>query len=317
MNLSDLSLRDIEAVVAVADSRHFGRAAESLRVAQPTLSAQVRKVERLLGVEVFERTGRSFLVTPEGERLLPLMRDLLTRARSMADEARAREGAEAAPLRVGVIPTLGPYVVPHVLGRGRRGPALAISEHTTGILLQRLREGAIDVAMISLPAAHETLETLTLFDEPFALVMPRGHALARAARLGPSMLSASEMVLLEEGHCLRDQSLALCNRRGGSSPRLVTTSLETLKYLVAAGEGYSLLPLLSTRLSSELAALVEVRRFDEGAPSRRIVLCSRSTSARGAEIAGLGAWIADRVRPVLAEFAARADRATARRRRAT
>ncbi len=296
MNLADLSIRDLEAIVAVADAGHFGRAALSLGIAQPTLSAQVRKAELLLGVELFERTGRRFLITSAGERLLPLVRDLIARARALASEAAA--GTSAAPLKLGVIPTLGPYLVPHLLARNpgtHAVPPLVISEQQTAILNQQLRDGTIDAALLSIPLQADGVRELPLFDEPFVLVVPRGHHLASIPRLVPSSLSAADMVLLEEGHCLRDQALAVCGYRGGDRPRVVAASLETLKYLVGAGEGYSLLPALSCRLTPELGQLVEVRQFDDRTPSRRIGICVRASFPRLADVEALAAFVRERV----------------------
>lgn len=301
MNLSDLSIKDLEAIVTVADAGHFGRAAETLVIAQPTLSAQVKKVETILGVELFERTGRSFLVTPIGQRMLQMSRDLLIRARSLAAEAAAADH-DHAPLSIGIIPTLGPYLMPHLLSRkGKRTsiPPLNISEHTTGVLMQQLRDGAIDAAIVSIPVQHESVRERPIFDEPFRLVVPKGHHLATTPRLAPSSLIAREMVLLEEGHCLRDQAMAVCRAKGSAKPRVVAASLETLKYLVAAGEGYSLLPLLSCRLTPELKALVEVRAFDDRTPYRRVGICSRISFARSKALDALAELI--RVR-VLAAF---------------
>jgi len=297
MSVNDLLLRDMAAVVAVADHGHFGRAAASLRIAQPTLSAQVRKVERVLGATIFERTGRSFLITPDGRRVLPTLRELLgTAARLRPRGASEREGAPArhAPLRLGVIPTLGPYLMPHLLvplRRERPDIDLEIGERTTSALVEGLLSGELDAAILSLPLRHASLATMPLFDEPFQLLAPRGHALLGAARLTPARLRANEMVLLEEGHCLREQTIAVCSRRGGSQPRVVTTSLETLKYLVAGGAGYSLLPQLACDLAPGLDAIVALRRFDERPPARRIVLCFRRSVPRRTEVTALGAFI--------------------------
>jgi LysR family hydrogen peroxide-inducible transcriptional activator len=286
MDLGGLALRDVAAVVAVAEHGHFGRAAESLRIAQPTLSAQVAKAERVLGATLFERTGRSFLISPAGERALPLMRELLAVAQRLHDAAGggARDQAGRQPFRLGVIPTLGPYLMPHLLPGLRSSasvPSVEIVEAPTARLVESLRDGGLDAALLSLPLRHEALSAIPLFDEPFRLLAPKRSPLLSLPRLSPGRLRASEMVLLEEGHCLRDQALSVCGRRGGSTPRLVTTSLETLKYLVAStGDGYSLLPALACELPGGLGELLGVRAFDERPPSRRIALCLRRTSPR-------------------------------------
>lgn len=317
MSTGDLLFRDVAAAVAVAQYGHFGRAAESLRVPQPTLSAQVRKVERALGAALFERTGRSFLVTPEGARLLPLLRRVLADAEVLDRAAPGSTGATAfgrgprtpgiaagadvrathcaAPaLRVGVIPTLGPHLMPHLLsllGRRRESWTIEISELPTARLLEGLHDGSLDAALVSLPVQRPALEAIPLFDEPFRLIAPRGHELLAAERLAPSRLRVDEMILLEEGHCLREQAIALCSRRGGVTPRVVTTSLETLKYLVAAGNGYSLLPELACALSADLKRLVGLRAFDDRPPVRRIALVLRRTLPRRADAVELAHFI--------------------------
>lgn len=316
MRTGDLLFRDVAAAVAVAQHGHFGRAAESLRVPQPTLSAQVRKVERALGAALFERTGRSFLVTPEGARLLPLLRQVQADAEALDRAAPGAAGAavrgrgrltvagaatgpgasdrDAPPLRVGVIPTLGPHLMPHLLallGRRRRPWTLEIIEQPTARLLDGLHDGSLDAALVSLPVQRPSLDVMPLFDEPFRLIAPRGHDLLAVERLAPSRLMVGEMILLEEGHCLREQAIALCSRRGGVTPRVVTTSLETLKYLVAAGHGYSLLPELACALTADLKRLVGLRSFDERPPARRIALVFRRTLPRRADAVELAHFI--------------------------
>lgn len=289
----DLSLAELHAAVAVANTGHFGRAAENLRIPQPTLSARIRRVETALSTQLFERTGRRFFITPEGERILPLIRALLADADALtasADSASKR----ASPLRLGVIPTLGPYLMPHLLLPLRRHePALALSitERRTARLLESLKDGTIDAAILSLPLKADALASIPLFDEPFRLIAARGSQILSCRSLAPGGMCACDMVLLEEGHCLRQQTLDLCGKRGGTSPRLVTASIETLKYLVAAGEGYSLLPHLACDLPGPLSELLDVREFDEAPPVRRIALCFRRTLARRSDVHRLAEFI--------------------------
>jgi LysR family hydrogen peroxide-inducible transcriptional activator len=295
MDAQDLSLHDLRAVLMVAEHGHFGRAAAALRLAQPTLSAQVQKVERALGATLFERSARRFLITPDGERLLPLVRELLAAAERLRVGALERgEGKDLPALRLGIIPTLGPYFVPHLLlplKRSGKRLQLSISEKTTGELIVALREGALDAALLSLPVRSDALESIALFDEPFRLVAPRESDIVGVKRLAPSRMSACDMVLLEDGHCLRDQAIAVCGKRGGVSPLIVTTSLETLKYLVAAGSGYSLLPALACELPRALAELVTLRDFDEKPPSRRIGLCFRKSLANRGQVKELAEFV--------------------------
>lgn len=301
MDANDLSLPDLRAVIAVAAHRHFGRAAEALRLAQPTLSAQVKKVERALGGVLFERSARRFLVTEGGERLLPLMREVVAAAERLAHSAA--DGADAEPartLRLGVIPTLGPYLMPHLLlpyRRERKGSTLAIVEQTTVELLAALLDGTLDAAILSLPLRHDSIATIPLFNEPFRLIAPRGAPVLDLSPLLSAKLRADDMVLLAEGHCLREQSIAACGKRGGSTPRVVTASLETLKYLVASGGGYSLLPLLASDLPKGLAELVQVRRFDDREPARKIALCFRRSFPRRDALADFADFVRSHVPP--------------------
>ncbi len=294
MDTHDLSLCDLRAVAAVASLGHFGRAADALRLSQPTLSARVQKVERAMGVTLFERAARRFLITPEGQRLLPLLRETLLAADKLHAAAAKNPNAALSTLRLGVIPTLGPYLMPHLLlplRRNLKSLTLTITEQTTAHLIEALLDGTLDAALLSLPLKHDSLEALPLFEESFRLVAPRGSSIAAIDRLVPSRLCACDMVLLEEGHCLRDQAIAVCSKKGGVSPRMVTTSLETLKYLVASGSGYSLLPALACSLSPGLAQLVQIRDFDEHAPSRHIGLCFRKSLAHRIPVVTLATFI--------------------------
>ncbi len=315
MNLTDLSFRDLAAARAVAEHRHFGRAAEALRIAQPTLTAQIQKIERSLGVRLFERSGRRFIVTPEGQRLMPIVRDLIAGAERLRSSA-AETSDTSSPLRVGIIPTLAPYIMPYLLisnstnpssgvpaGRATLvrhraalpAPAFDVTEQTTPSLVRALIDGTIDAALLSLPVRTESLDTVPLFVEPFLLIAPKGCELLSQSRLSPSRLCVRDMVLLDEGHCLRDQALAVCAKRRGTTPRLIATSLETLKYVVASSKGYSLIPRLASDLVPALRPLVGVRDFDERAPSRLIGLCFRHGASRRAEVQSLASHIKGRM----------------------
>lgn len=295
MSTDNLAFHDLRAVAAVASHQHFGRAAQALRIPQPTLSAQVQKVERALGVPLFERTNRRFYITAHGERLLPLIGESLAAADRLTGEAA---GGSLRPFRLGVIPTLGPYLVPHLLFPLQKShntpaapPTLDFSEHTTPRLLEELAQGHIDAALLSIPVKGDPLATIPLFVEPFRLIAHTRSDIAKARPLAPSRLAACDMVLLEEGHCLRDQAIAVCSRRGGTSPRTTTASLETLKYLVAAGNGYSLLPALASQIPAALSKLVVIRDFDERPPTRRIGLCFRRSMTRQRDAARLADFI--------------------------
>jgi len=304
----DCSLRELHAVSCVAAEANFGRAARRLGLAQATLSGQVRKVEDALGARLFERRGRRFLVTDEGRALLPRIDGLLAAAGVLADESRRLAAVELRPLRVGVIPTLGPYLVPHLLGHAGAGATAAarraapaelpfeVSEQRTAELLELLSAGTIDAAILAPSGREPGLVFEPLFTEPFRLLARRGSAILGVKRLVPQCLDAHEMVLLEEGHCMRDHALAICHAGGGDEPKLAAASIETLKYLVASGAGYSLLPALASSIPKELETVLELRAFDGLGPSRHVAIVARTGFARFEEVRRLAAWIREAVR---------------------
>ncbi|MCK8785158.1 LysR substrate-binding domain-containing protein [Roseomonas sp. NAR14] len=284
-NLAGLSLRDLEYAVAVGELRHFGRAAERCGVSQSALSEQVRKLEGLLGCPLFERTKRRVEPTPEGSRLLRQAEEVLRGARALLDAARLEAEPLSGELRIGVIPTLGPYYVPAMLRTMReRFPRLRLQlqEAATQALLDQLRHGELDLLLLALPTGGEGLLAEPLFFEPFMLACPATHPLAGATPARVRDLPGEELLLLEEGHCLRDQALSLC--RAGHLDRHArqATSLEMLRHMVGAGEGYSLLPALATG-HGDMGGLVAYRKLAEPAAGRRIGLVWRRSAPRESE----------------------------------
>lgn len=246
MILSGLSFRDIEYCVAVADTRSFSRAAETCGVSQPTLSVQVGKLERRLSLQLFERSKPHVLLTGPGTGAIEQMRTILREARTLEALAARATVPFAGRLRLSAIATLGPYVFPHILPGLRRKLdriTLVLSEGLTHQLLESLRAGELDAVLMSLPHASSTLVGAPLFAERFLLACPDGHGACRGGRTGWQALPPEQRLLLEDGHCLRDQALFMCDD-GGSTARH-GTSLETLKYMVAAGEGCTLMPSLA------------------------------------------------------------------------
>lgn len=239
--LAGLSLRDIEYVVAVDDLRNFSRAAERCGVSQAGLSEQVRKLEQLLNVTLFERSRRHVVPTPDGERLLALGRDVLAAARNMLEVARAQTGPMEGSLRLGVIPTLGPYYIPGLLPRLRETyPALnlRLREGMTDTLIKALRNNELDLALMALPVTSEALESIPLFDEKFLAVFPSTHELATKTGISLDDLGRQDLLLLEDGHCLRDQALSICPTFQRDSVRedqpSLAASLEMLWYMIGA-----------------------------------------------------------------------------------
>ena len=287
--LAGLSLRDLEYAAAVDRLRHFGRAAAACNVSQAGLSEQVRKLEDLLGVRLFERGNRRVAPTAQGAVLLRQIERVLMEARGVLDLAQA--GARSAgtldgALRVGAIATVGPYYLPYLLQQTRAAfPALALqlTEGQTLPLLESLRRSALDAVLAALPVPGDGLAAAPLFFEPFLLVCPVGHPLADRPTVTVEDLDSADLMLLEEGHCLRDQALALCS---GGAHRRQATSLETLWHMIAAGEGVSLLPALSTAGRGGLSELVSVRPL-AGEEGRTVALVWRRTDPRGAQFEAL------------------------------
>jgi len=284
MNMSGLSLRDLEYVVAIADNGGFVRAAEHCRVAQPSLSAQVRKLESFLGIAIFERTTRRVIITAEGKSFIEQARRVLSEARLLLTIAQRSDEPFSGSLRLAAIATLGPYLFSRILpGLRSKYPnlALILSEGLTAELLLKLVDGHIDAVLLSLPQIDPALTTALLFSEPFLLACPKGHPAAREGGPTWEVLDADERLILEDGHCLREQALVGCSTASGGGR--IATSLETLKYMVAAGEGCTLVPALAV---SEKDAVVYSRPL---APvySRRIGLAWRSSDPRASEFSAL------------------------------
>ncbi|MFD1330059.1 LysR substrate-binding domain-containing protein [Mycoplana ramosa] len=276
-----MTLRELEYLIALADHRHFGRAAEVCHVSQPTLSTQIRKLEDRLGAPLLERTPRSVMLTPFGCDAVARARRILGEVEELRRAARRCRDPETGSLRLGIFPTLGPYLLPHVVPRMReRFPELEmlLLEEKSESLKTRLREGRLDAAVLALPVDDDRLQAEFLFEEQFLLAVPAGHELARRDDITLAELDGHDLMLLEDGHCLRDQALDVC-RLSGASERssFRATSLETLRQMVGADVGITLLPELATRQPSP--AQVRLLRFRDATPSRRIALCWRKSSA--------------------------------------
>ena len=281
-----MNLRDLGYLIALADLRHFGKAADACFVSQPTLSTQIRKLEDELGVTLVERAPRKVMLTPAGQDVVQRARRIVADVEQMKEAARRSKDPESGSLRLGVFPTLGPYLLPHVVPQLReRFPQLELLlvEEKSDELLQRLREGRLDAALLALPVHDEQLHAEVLFDEPFVLAAPRGHALAAGASIGIDELSDETLLLLEDGHCLRDQALDVCRLSGAHEKSgFRATSLETLRQMVAAGVGVTLLPALSVHAPVAQPAGIQLVEFRSPAPSRRIALVWRKSSAMDA-----------------------------------
>lgn len=294
--MADLKLKDLRYLVAVADSRHFGRAARRCFVSQPTLSAQIRKLEDYLGVQLIERQPKRVTLTEAGEEIVARSREMLRAGDEVLELARSRRDPLAGRLRVGLIPTIGPYLLPRVAPTARKALprlTLLLYEFRTEALLEKLRAGELDVGILALPVELDGLQARELFHEPFLAALPRGHRLAKRTALRVEDLGEEPLLLLEEGHCLRDQALAVCSRAGAEeSQDFRATSLETLRQMVASGAGITLLPELACR--AELAdrrapgaSGIVVKPFTRPAPNRRVGAVWRASTARRPAIEAL------------------------------
>lgn len=283
-----MNLRDLRYLVALAEHQHFGHAAEACHVSQPTLSTQLRKLEEELGVTLIERAPRHVMLTAAGQDIVLRARRVLAEVEQMHEAARRSTDPEAGSVRLGLFPTLGPYLLPHVVPRIRaRFPRLELLlvEDKTEAILQQLREGKLDAAVLALPRAEDWLDIAFLFEEPFLLAVPESHPLAAHARhnhLRLDELNDLHLLLLAEGHCLREQALDVCALAGaGEREGFRATSLETLRQMVAAGVGVTLLPLLAVKPPVPPQSNIRLLSFDAPVPSRRLALAWRRSSAMG------------------------------------
>lgn len=278
-----MNLRDLRYFVALADHKHFGRAAEACFISQPTLSTQVRKLEQELGVTLVERAPRQVMLTPAGRDIAARARRIVDDVEQMKESARRSQDPEAGTVRLGVFPTLGPYLLPHAVPRIRaRFPRLELLlvEEKSDVLLSRLRDGKLDAGLLALPLHDEQLHAEFLFEEPFLLAVPEHHPLAKRDSLALKELADQRLLLLEDGHCLRDQALDVCQLSGAREKiGFQATSLETLRQMVAADVGVTLLPMLATKPPVARSETIHLLGFHDSQPSRRIALVWRKSSA--------------------------------------
>jgi LysR family hydrogen peroxide-inducible transcriptional activator len=282
-----MTLQELRYLVALADTRHFVRAAESCHIGQPTLSTQLRKLEDYLGVTLFERNKHQLLgLTPVGEKIVERARVALDIVEQIKDLAREGQDPMNGPVRLGVIPTLGPYLIPFLLPTIRDNfPALHLflREDLTANLLERLRAGKLDALLLALPVRGDDIEVIALFREAFVVALPIGHGLAAKQQISEAELADQNVLLLEEGHCMRDQALAICGATSSNErEELKATSLETLRQMVAAGVGCTLFPALAAAPGVGLLqqGMVQIRPLASPTPTRTIGMVWRRSYPR-------------------------------------
>ena len=286
-----MTLTELRYIVALAQERHFGRAAERCFVSQPTLSVAVRKLEDELGVALFERNRNEVAPTAIGARIIQQARTVLEESQVVTQIAQEGKNPLLGPLRLGAIYTIGPYLLPRLIGPlTRLAPEmpLVIEENYTAVLAERLRQGALDIVILSLPFQHPQIRTWALYDEPFVVITPPQHPWRERDAIGAQDLANEDVLLLGEGHCFRNQVIEACpdciqdNGQGNRLRGFEGTSLETLRQMVASGLGVSVLP-LTAALSSPLAnSLLLVKPFQGQTPQRRVALAWRRSFPRQA-----------------------------------
>jgi LysR family hydrogen peroxide-inducible transcriptional activator len=289
-----VTLTELRYIVAVARERHFGRAAQSCFVSQPTLSVAVKKLEEELGVQLFERGPGEVSVTPSGQRIVEQAQRVLEEAARVKEIAAAGRDPLAGPLRLGAIYTIGPYLLPKLIPHLRRAaPAmqLHIQENFTHVLADMLKSGEVDVILVALPFAEPGIETRAVYDEPFLIAVPRGHPWEGRKRVSSEELTRESLLLLGEGHCFRDQVLDICHtvrarERSAIARTVEGGSLETIRQMVASGVGVTVLPATSVS-NSQSTDLIRVLPFARPTPTRRVALAWRRSFPRPEAIEAL------------------------------
>ncbi|MFB7569935.1 LysR substrate-binding domain-containing protein [Streptomyces sp. NPDC056165] len=297
------SLSQLRAFVAVAEHLHFRDAAAAIGVSQPALSGAVSSLEEALGVTLLERTTRKVLLSPAGERLAVRAKAVLGEVGALLEEAEAVRAPFTGVLRLGVIPTVAPYLLPTVLRLvHNRYPDLDLQVHEeqTANLLDGLAGGRLDLLLLAVPLGVPGIVELPLFDEDFVLVTPLDHRLGGREGIPREALKELNLLLLDEGHCLRDQALDICREAGRENAPVTTTAagLSTLVQLVAGGLGCTLLPRTALRVETSRNSQLLTGYFADPAPSRRIALAMRTGAARAAEYRELAAALCADLRPL-------------------
>jgi LysR family hydrogen peroxide-inducible transcriptional activator len=281
-----VTLTELKYIVTLAQERHFGRAAEKCSVSQPTLSVAIKKLEKELGVAIFERSKSAVSITPLGDQIVAQAQRVLEEARSIHELASAGKDQLSTPLKIGAIFTIGPYLFPHLVPQIHHRAAtmpLYLEENYTGVLRRQLREGELDAIIVALPFNEPDVLTRPLYDEKFVVVLPPNHPWQQQDSIDPEQLADEDLLMLGEGHCFRDQVLELCpslGRKHHTRLGSVTegSSLETLKYMVSSGLGITVLP--ESAISSNDQSLVVTRPFTKDGPHRTVALAWRASFPR-------------------------------------
>lgn len=287
-----MNLRDFEYIVTLADTRHFGRAADKCNVSQPTLSAQIKKLEEYLGVAIFERDNKNVFITVVGKEIISRAERALTEARDMVEYAKNSGDPLAGEYRLGAFPTLAPYIFPGIIAQvNKKLPqlTLALVEEKTDALIAKLKAGELDAALLALPVTRDGLTVKALFDDPFYVAAPKNHPLAAKKSVSPEEFASHNPMLLEEGHCLREQAIELCRLTDAAEGAFRAAGLETVRRMTAAGYGLTLIPELAADKDKNITYVP----FDAPSPKRRIALVRRTQSVRSEAFSAIADIVKD------------------------
>ncbi|MFC1584300.1 DNA-binding transcriptional regulator OxyR [Fibrobacterota bacterium] len=298
-----MNIRDLEYLVAVADLKHFRKAAERCCVSQPTLSGQLKKLEEELGVQLIERTKHKVFLTPLGEEIARQADRVLTKAAHIMDLAKTGKDPFAGPMKLGVFPTLGPYLLPYIVHPIQKEfPKLNLYlvEEQTRRILQMVKDGKLDAVILALPELHEELEVHELFEEPFCLAVPPKHTFAKRKKIMQTDLKGEALLLLEDGHCLRNNALDVCAYAGAREQLgFRASSLETLRQMVSVGTGITLIPDLAVKRDLSDPHSIRYIPFSDPVPGRKIGILWRKSSLRKSCLVKIADIIIQETRKVL------------------
>jgi len=276
-----MNLREMSYVVAVADLRNFSQAAEQCNVSQPTLSTQIKKLEESLAVKIFERNNKRVMITEEGRSIIQSARRILQEVETIKEIAESAKNPLAGKFRLGAFPTLSTYIFPSIVPQIKKlmpDLRLILIEEKTAVLIDKLHKGEIDAALFSMPVHEDFFEKKKLFEDPFFLAVPPDHSLAKNAEIDMEELAKHRLLLLDEGHCLRDNALEVCQQHSISEEQdFRATGLETLRQMVKAGTGITLMPEIAI---NNLETGIHYLPFKAPAPYRTIGIFYRKTSTK-------------------------------------
>ena len=283
-----MTLSELKYIVALSQERHFGRAAERCFVSQPTLSVAIKKLEDELGIGLFERSKNAVNLTPLGEQIVHQAQVVLENVATLKNIAEGGKDQLSSPLKIGAIFTIGPYLFPHLIPQVQAlapNMPLYIEENYTRVLRKKLRDGELDMIIIALPFTEPDVLTKALYDEPFEVLLPHDHAWAKKKQINPDLLPDSDLLLLGDGHCFRDQVLDMCPalaKQQNSQLKAIAegSSLETLRHMVASGLGITVLPKSATGAQHYANNLLETRPFKKPTPKRTVAIAWRASFPR-------------------------------------